>query len=117
VRRSLINATIAVATAVPAQALSWVLGLARAYHQRERIKRWLDGIPPGGYVLTTVLWALIVWRALLYPAFGGAKNLRSSWGGPTLGGAWATHLAITVGALLALSLVIAWASRGLAKAR
>jgi ABC-type sugar transport system permease subunit len=116
VRRSLINSTIAIATAVPAQGLSRLLGLARACHQQERIRRWLDGIPTGSYVLTSLLWALIVRRGLLYPAFGGAKNLRSSWGGPTLAGAWAVHLAITVGALLAVSLVIAWASREFAKA-
>jgi ABC-type sugar transport system permease subunit len=117
VRQGLINATIAVAAAVPAQGLSRLLGLGRACHQRDRIRRWLDGIPTVSYILTSLLWALIVWRGLLYSALGGAKNLRSSWGGPTLAGAWATHLAITVGALLAVSLVIAWASRELTKAR
>jgi hypothetical protein len=117
VRRSLINATIAIAAAVPAQGLAWVLGLARACHQRKRIKTWLDGIPAVSYILTSLLWAFIVWRGSLYPAFGGAKNLRSSWGGPTLTGAWAVYLAITVGALLAGSLIIASASREIAKAR
>jgi hypothetical protein len=115
VRHNLINATMAIATAVPAQGLAWVLGLARACHQQERIKNWLDGIPIGSYLLTSLLWALIVWRGLLYPAFGGAKNLRSSWGGPTLAGAWAVHLAITVAALLAGSLIIASASKEIAK--
>jgi hypothetical protein len=117
VRRNLIDATMAIATAVPAQGLAWVLGRARASHQQERIKTWLDGIPAVSYILTSLLWALIVWRGLLYPTFGGAKNLRSSWGGPTLAGAWAVHLAITVAALLAVSLIIASASREFAKAR
>ena len=42
-------------------------------------------------------------------AFGGAKHLSSSWGGPTLAGAWVVHFAITIGALLVVSLALALA--------
>jgi hypothetical protein len=109
--RNVSHNTIAIAAAVPAQGLAWVAERIGASDQGRRIKTWLNGIPPGAYLLTALLWALVIWRGVLYPAFGGAKNLRSSWGGPTLAGAWAVHLAIAIGALVAGSLLIALTRR------
>jgi hypothetical protein len=109
--RNVSHNTIAIAAAVPAQGLAWVAERVGASDKGRRIKTWLDGIPPGAYLLTALLWALVIWRGVLYPAFDGAKNLRSSWGGPTLAGAWAVHLAIVIGALFVVSLLIALTRR------
>jgi hypothetical protein len=109
---SICRETLAMATAVPARAVAWAAQRAGADDIGRRIKTWLDGIPTGAYLLTALLWMLVIWRGVLYPAFGGAKHLSKSWGGPTLAGAWAVHFALTIGALLVVSLAVALARRG-----
>jgi hypothetical protein len=58
-------------------------------------------------VLTGPLWLIVVLRGVLYPLIE-ADDLRDSWGGPTLAGAWAVHFALGVAILLAASFVLAW---------
>jgi hypothetical protein len=43
---------------------------------------------------------------VLYPVVG-LDDLEDSWGGPTLVGAWAVHLAIGVAALVVVSFAVA----------
>jgi hypothetical protein len=110
--RSIVRQTAAIAAAVPAQVVALAAGGIGAHGQAERIRSWLDGVSALAYVLTTLLWVLVFWRGLLYPAFGGAKNLEESWGGPMLAGAWAVHLGITVAALFVVSSALALRQRG-----
>jgi hypothetical protein len=93
--------------------VAWVARRAGAFDKGQRIKNWLNCIPIDAYILTALVWALIIWRGAMYPAFGSEKHLSSSWGGPTLAGAWAVHFAITIGALLVVSLALALAHKAL----
>ena len=86
------------ATALPAALLSPVAGVGKR-----------DPAPTVALIVTAPFWLLILLRGVLYPAIG-ADNLEQSWGGPTLVGAWVTHLAVGVAALLVVSLVLAVAT-------
>jgi hypothetical protein len=97
----------AIAAAVPAQVVALAADTTGAHGQAKRIRSWLDGVSTLAYVLTMLLWVLVFWRGILYPAFGGAKNLARSWGGPMLAGAWVVHLGIIIAALLVVSSALA----------
>jgi hypothetical protein len=116
-RRSVARDTIVIATVVPAQVIAWAADAARWHDRANRLRDWCAGVPIVAYGVTTVLWVVVVWRGALYPAFGGARNLRASWGGPTLAGAWAVHFAIAAGALLVASLALAWLRKTRARQR
>jgi hypothetical protein len=101
--------TIAIATAVPAKTFAWAAERAGAHGLGQRIKSWFEGIPAGTDLLTTLLWLLIIWGGVLYPISGDAAH--AALGGPTLAGAWAVHLATTLGVLLVASLLRALTHR------
>jgi hypothetical protein len=111
VEQSVTSETVAIAAATPAQVVAFAADGTGAHGPAERIRCCLDGVSIVDYVLTTGLWGVVFWRGILCPAFGGANNLRASWGGPTLAGAWAVHLGIFVGALLLGSFAFALAHR------
>jgi lysylphosphatidylglycerol synthetase-like protein (DUF2156 family) len=107
VRRGLAGRTLVVSTALPAVVLGWVAGVAHREDLAARLRGWAAEVSRVALVLTAPVWLLVVLRGILYPVFGG-DDLRNSWGGPTLVGAWAAHLAVGVAALLALSAILAW---------
>ncbi len=58
------------------------------------------------YVATGLVWLPMLPNGIFYPVFDSA-NLDHSWGGPTLAGAWAAHLGIGAGLLMAVALPFA----------
>ena len=105
--RRLVTNTLVVATALPAVIIA---GIATAMHHVElaaRLQQRAVGVSVAFLVLTGPLWLIVAWRGVLYPLVG-ADDLRDSWGGPTLAGAWAAHLGLGVAILLAVSFVLAW---------
>lgn len=96
---------LAIVTAVPVRLLALGATIANKGDLAEKLRRRTSEVPTIAFVLTAPVWVLVLFRGVLYPAIG-ADNLEQSWGGPTLIGAWATHLAIAVAALVAVSLVV-----------
>ena len=85
---------------------SWVAGILRARTTARRIRRLTEGIPSAAYLVTGVIWVIELRDGLFYPLFDSA-NLANSWGGPSLAGAWAVHLALGTALLLIVSLPFA----------
>jgi len=110
--RGILARTVVIAAASPARAVALAADAAGAGGRADRIKGRLEGVSGLAYILTTLLWVLVLWRGILYPVFGGAKDLAASWGGPTLAGAWAAHLGLTVAALFVVSFVLALGQSG-----
>jgi hypothetical protein len=105
-----IEATIVTATACPALAVAGVACVTGRKGSALRLRRWAGGVPPFSLLVTAVLWIGLLWSGALYPVFD-AGNLRYSWGGPTLVGAWAVHLLIWIAGLLGISFLLAlWRS-------
>ncbi|MGU3437379.1 hypothetical protein ACNHUS_30755 [Actinomycetes bacterium M1A6_2h] len=65
--------------------------------------RWVVRVVFG--IAFAVLVALTVVRGVFYPAVVRDGSYATSWGGPTLAGAWAVHLAIGVLLTVAVGLV------------
>lgn len=94
--------TIVVAAAVPARVTAWVFGGLGATTYPSKLRNVTMSIPVVAYVMTAFVWAIEIYSGILYPVFDDG-NLRNSWGGPTLAGAWITHVAVGIGALLVIS--------------
>jgi thiosulfate reductase cytochrome b subunit len=105
------QATIRVAAVLPVRIASWIAAAAGATAAATRLRALTQGIPVAAYVVTGLVWLPLVPNGILYPIFDSA-NLNHSWGGPTLAGAWAVHLAFGLALLLAVALPFAlWQRR------
>jgi len=105
------QATIRVAAVLPIRIASWIAAAAGATAAASRLRALTRGIPAAAYVATGLVWLPLVPNGILYPIFDSA-NLNHSWGGPTLAGAWAVHLAFGLALLLAVALPFAlWQRR------
>jgi hypothetical protein len=105
------RATILVAVALPIRIASWIAAAAGATAAASRLRALTQSIPAAAYVATGLVWLPLVPNGILYPLFDSA-NLNHSWGGPTLAGAWAVHLALGLALLLAVALPFAlWQRR------
>jgi hypothetical protein len=96
-----------VATALPAVIMAGIATAANHVELAARLRQRAAGVSVVSLVLTGLLWLIIVLRGVLYPVTG-ADDLKDSWGGPTLVGAWAAHLGLGIVILLAVSFVLAW---------
>ena len=71
---------------------------------------WADGVlgthTIASYLVTGIVWVPLIVNGIFYPVFD-ADNLKNSWGGPTLAGAWVTHFAIGIGVLFGVALPFA----------
>jgi hypothetical protein len=106
-RRGLGMDTIVVATALPAVIVAGIATATNRVELAARLGKRAGGVSMVSLVLTGPLWLIVVLRGVLYPLIG-ADDLRDSWGGPTLAGAWAAHFALGVAILLAVSFILAW---------
>src|SRR5215472_844451 len=105
------QATVLVAAVLPVRIVSWIAAGAGAASVAGRLRALTHGIPAAAYVVTGLAWVPLVPDGILYPLFDSA-NLNHSWGGPTLIGAWAVHLALGLALLLAVALPFAlWQRR------
>lgn len=95
-----------IAAAVPAWLLARRATVAQRDDVAERLRRRTSHVPKTAFVLTAPVWLVVSFRGVLYPAFG-ADDLEQSWGGPTLLGAWVSHLVVALVVLVAVSTVIA----------
>lgn len=95
-----------VAMALPTVGLARAADIGHRGDLAMRLRRRSAGVSRVALVVTAPFWLIVLFRGVLYPAFGG-DDLEGSWGGPTLVGAWAVHLAIGVAALIAVSAVLA----------
>ncbi len=107
--RSVSPQVLTIAAAVPARLLARGATIADRDDLAERLRRRTSHVPRIAFVLTAPVWLVVIIRGVLYPAFG-ADDLEQSWGGPTLIGAWATHLVVAVAVLVAVSLIVALAT-------
>lgn len=107
----LLERTGVIATAVP----TWVGARVAARTGRpelaDRLRARAASVPVASRLGTIPFWLIVVLRGLLYPTMAG--DPATSWGGPTLVGAWVVHLLIALAMLLALSLGLAWLERQL----
>ena|SRR5262245_23126871 len=101
-----IDGTLVVASALPVRVVSWIARAVGAEATAARLRRLTTDVPVAAYLVTGVVWAFLLPNGILYPVFDRA-NLDHSWGGPTLIGAWAVHLALGVGVLLLVALPFA----------
>jgi len=100
-----------VAAVLPIRIASWIAAGAGAAGAAGRLRALTYGIPAAAYVATGLVWLPLVADGILYPLFDSA-NLKNSWGGPTLIGAWAVHFVLGLALLLAVSLPFAlWQRR------
>jgi hypothetical protein len=104
--RGLARTTVVVATALPVLGLARLAAATKRYDIAARLRVWADATSLVAFVVTAPLWLILVLRGVLYPTFGSG-DLRNSWGGPTMAGAWAAHLAVCVGMLLTASFLLA----------
>jgi len=105
------QAMILVAAVLPIRIASWIAAGAGAAGAAGRLRALTHGIPASAYVVTGLVWLPLLPNGILYPLFDSA-NLNHSWGGPTLIGAWAVHLALGLTLLLAVALPFAlWQRR------
>jgi hypothetical protein len=104
--RTVAQRTLLIAVALPAAMVSLVRAIAK---KGGASRRALTRVPRVALLVTVPFWLVVLLRGVLYPAFV-ADNLEQSWGGPTLAGAWVTHLVIGLGALGVASLAVALAT-------
>jgi hypothetical protein len=100
--RRTLKATIVVAVALPMRLAAWIVRWLGATATPGKLRNLTSGIPVAAYVVTGIVWVLQIRSGILYPVFD-AGNLRNSWGGPTLAGAWVTHFALGLAILLVVS--------------
>ena len=98
--------TVGVAFVVPLRIVGWVAGALGAHSRARRLRARTAGVPVVAYVLTGLIWIPLLVSGVFYPVFDG-RNLQHSWGGPTLVGAWVTHLTLAFGMLLAVAFLFA----------
>jgi len=109
--------TVVVAFALPLRVAARAAGALGADGSVTRLRALTVGVPIAAYVVTGVVWCLLLHSGIFYPVFD-AGNLQNSWGGPTLVGAWVTHLALAFGLLLAVAFPFAlWRPPGTASAK
>jgi hypothetical protein len=97
---------VVVEFALPLRIAAWAargLGAHRSATQRRALTA---GVPIAAYLVTGVAWFFLLHIGIFYPVFD-AGDLQGSWGGPTLVGAWAVHLALASGFLLIVALPFA----------
>ena len=104
-RRLVVN-SIVVAFVLPLRIAAWAAGRLGADRSAARLRALTAGVPIAAYVVTGVVWFFLLHSGIFYPVFD-AENLQSSWGGPTLVGAWVVHLALALGFLLVVALPLA----------
>jgi hypothetical protein len=78
----------------------------RAGRRWERSPYGLGALPVNVLLAlaTAPFWGAFVVRGIAYPLV--ADNLDRSWGGPTLAGAWAAHVLVGLGAVVAVDTVV-----------
>jgi hypothetical protein len=100
-RRPLVR-TVVVAFVLPIRIAAWATGALGAHGRARRLRALAAGVPIAAYVVTGVVWIPLLASGIFYPVWD-AGNLQNSWGGPTLVGAWVTHLGLALGVLLAVA--------------
>jgi hypothetical protein len=100
-RRPVIS-TVVVAFVLPLRIAAWAAGALGAHSSATRLRALTAGVPIAAYVVTGVVRFFLLHSGIFYPVFD-AGNLQNSWGGPTLVGAWVTHLALALGLLVAVA--------------
>jgi hypothetical protein len=100
------KSAVLVAAVLPIRIASWIAAGAGATSTERWLRELTQGIPAVAYVVTGLAWVPLIPDGIFYPLFDSA-NLNHSWGGPTLAGAWAAHLALGLALLLAVSLPFA----------
>jgi len=100
-RRPVVS-TVEVAFVLPLRVAAWAAGALGADSRATRLRALTAGVPIAAYAVTGVVWFFLLHSGIFYPVFD-AGNLQNSWGGPTLVGAWVTHLALALGLLLAVA--------------
>ena len=110
-RRPVVS-TVVVAFVLPLRVAAWAAGALGVDSSATRLRALTVGVPVAAYAVTGVVWFFLLVSGIFYPVFD-AGNLQNSWGGPTLIGAWVTHLALAVGLLLAVAFPFAlWRQPG-----
>jgi len=97
--RRLAVSSIVVPFVLPVRIAAWAAGGLGADRSATRLRALTAGAPVAAYVVTGVAWFFLLHSGIFYPVFD-AGDLQSSWGGPTLAGAWVVHLALALGLLL-----------------
>jgi len=97
-----VASTFVVALVLPLRVTAWAAGALGANGTAARLRALTAGAPVAAYVVTGVVWFPLLVSGIFYPVFD-AGNLQGSWGGPTLVGAWLTHLALALGLLMAVA--------------
>ena len=97
-----VGSTVVVAFVLPLRVAGWAVGALGADSSAARLRALTAGVPIAAYLVTGVAWFFLLHSGIFYPVFD-AGDLPGSWGGPTLVGAWVTHLALAVGLLLAVA--------------
>ena len=100
--RQPVVSTVVVAFVLPLRVAAWAAGALGADSSATRLRALTVGVPIAAHVVTGVVWFPLLVSGIFYPVFD-AGNLQNSWGGPTLVGAWGTHLALAFGLLLAVA--------------
>jgi hypothetical protein len=102
----LVANAIVVALVLPLRIAAWAARALGAEHGAARLRALTAGVPTAAYLVTGVVWFLLLHSGIFYPVFD-AGDLRGSWGGPTLLGAWLVHLALSLALLLIVALPFA----------
>jgi hypothetical protein len=109
-RRFVVN-SIVVAFVLPLRIAAWAAGGLGANRSASRLRTLTAGVPIAAYIVTGVVWFFLLHSGIFYPVFD-AGDLQNSWGGPSLVGAWAVHLALALGLLLVVAFPFAlWRAR------
>jgi len=98
----LVVSTIVVAFVLPLRIAAMASGRPGAGRSATRLRAVTAGVPIAAYIVTGVAWFFLLHSGIFYPVFD-AGDLQNSWNGPTLAGAWAVHLALTLGLLLVVA--------------
>ncbi len=91
--------SIVVAFVLPLRITAWAARGLGAGRSATQLRAVTAGVPIAAYVVTGAAWFFLLHSGIFYPLFD-AGDLQGSWGGPTLVGAWAVHLALASGFLL-----------------
>lgn len=104
-KRQLVVSTVVVAFVIPLRVAMWCAGALGAKARATWLRARTAGVPIVAYVVTGLA-SLLVVSTVFYPVWD-AGNLQTSWGGPTLVGAWLTHAALALAVLLVIALALA----------
>jgi hypothetical protein len=100
--RRLVASTVVVAFVLPLRVAAWAADALGADSRATRLRALTTGVPIVAYVVTGAAWFPLSVSGIFYPVLD-AGDLQNSWGGPTLIGAWVTHLALAAALLLAVA--------------